>query len=183
MKSGQSVAGKHPPVNPEVLNAIRSGDILSTAKSRHGDKALEIAAAVVVDGHGAATLDFEMMHRAAVRMHLRANAEIKRPSAGIQLHDRMGNLVFAAGTPQLRFPLPALSKGQEILLEFRIALSLQPGAYTLSLDAAEFDEENPNVGAFYDRIGGLGPLNVAHHVPGTMPFYGIAQLPMDISYL
>jgi ABC-type polysaccharide/polyol phosphate transport system ATPase subunit len=183
MKSGQPVAGRHPPVNPEVLSAVRSGDILSMAKSRHGDKALEIAAAVVVDGHGAATWDFEMMHRAAVRMHLRANADIKRPSAGIQLHDRMGNLVFAAGTPQLHFPLPALSKGQEILLEFRIALSLQPGAYTLSLDAAEFDEDNPNVGAFYDRIGGLGPLNVAHHVPGTMPFYGIAQLPMDISYL
>jgi|CZKI01.1.fsa_nt_gi lipopolysaccharide transport system ATP-binding protein len=183
MKSGQSVAGKHPPVNPAVLNSVRSGDILSTAKSRHGDKALEIAAAVVVDGHGAATWDFEMMHRAAVRMHLRANAEIKRPSAGIQLHDRMGNLVFAAGTPQLRFPLPALSKGEEILLEFRIALSLQPGAYTLSLDAAEFDEDNPNVGAFYDRIGGLGPLNVGNFGSGALPFYGIAQLPMDISYL
>ncbi|HXP63704.1 MAG TPA: Wzt carbohydrate-binding domain-containing protein, partial [Dongiaceae bacterium] len=183
MKSGQSVAGKHPPVNLAVLNSVRAGDILASAKSRHGDKALEIAAAMVVDGHGAATLDFEMMHRAAVRMYLRANAEIKRPSAGIQLHDRMGNLVFAAGTPQLRFPLPALSKGEEILLEFRIALSLQPGLYTLSLDAAEFDEENPNVGAFYDRIGGLGPLSVAHHGSGALPFYGIAQLPMDISYL
>jgi hypothetical protein len=83
----------------------------------------------------------------------------------------------------LRFPLPALSKGQEIVLEFRITLSLQPGAYTLSLDAAEFDEENPNVGVFFDRVGGLGPLNVAIHAGGALPFYGIAQLPMDISYL
>jgi hypothetical protein len=95
----------------------------------------------------------------------------------------MGNLVFAAGTTQLRFALPALSKGQEILLEFRIALNLQPGAYTLSIDAADFDEENPNVGTFYDRVGGLGPINVAHHGAGALPFYGMAQLPMDISYL
>jgi lipopolysaccharide transport system ATP-binding protein len=180
---GTGVPGKHPAADPEAAKAVRAGNILASAKSRHGDKALEIDAAVVVDGHGAATLDFEMMHRAAVRMLLRANSEIRRPSAGIQIHDRIGNLVFAAGTPQLHFPLPALSKGQEILLEFRIALSLQPGAYTLSLDAAEFDEENPNVGVFYDRIGGIGPLNVANHGSGALPFYGIAQLPMDISYL
>jgi ABC-type polysaccharide/polyol phosphate transport system ATPase subunit len=182
-KPGESVAGMHPPVNPEVRNAIRSLDVLSSAKSRHGDRALEIAAAVIVDGHGAATWDFEMMHRACVRVLFVANADVRRPSAGIQIHDRMGNLVFAAGTPQLRFPLPALSKGQEIVLEFRITLSLQPGAYTLSLDAAEFDEENPNVGVFFDRVGGLGPLNVAIHAGGALPFYGIAQLPMDISYL
>jgi len=180
---GQSVAGRHPAADPAAAAAVKAGDILPNAKSRHGDKALEIAAAVVLDGHGAPTWDFEMMHRAAVRMLLKANSEIKRPSAGIQIHDRMGNLVFAAGTPQLNFPLPALSGGQEILLEFRVALNLQPGAYTLSLDAAEFDEENPNVGVFYDRVGGLGPLNVAHHGSGTLPFYGIAQLPMDISYL
>ena len=182
-KSGGAVAGQHPQVDPEARKAIERLNVLASAKSRHGDRALDVAAAVVVDGQGAATWDYEIMHRAAVRLLLVANADIGRPSVGIQLHDRMGNLVFAAGTTQLRFPLPALSKGQEILLEFRIALNLQPGAYTLSLDAADFDEENPNVGTFYDRIGGLGPINIAHHAPGALPFYGIAQLPMDISYL
>jgi lipopolysaccharide transport system ATP-binding protein len=181
--SGASVAGKHPPIDPATRSAVQAGDILATAKSRHGNKDLEIVAAVVVDGHGAATWDFEMMHRAAVRMLLRANADIKRPSAGVQFHDRMGNLVFAAGTPQLRFSLPALSQGQEIILEFRITLNLQAGPYTLSFDAAEFDQDDPNVGVFFDRIGGLGPLNVAYHGSGALPFYGIAQLPMDISYL
>ncbi len=182
-RAGVAVAGKHAPVDPAARKAVLDSNILSSARSRHGDKALEILAAAVVDGHGAPTWDYEMMHRAAVRMLLRANGEIRMPSIGIQVHDRMGNLVFAAGTTQLRFHLPALSKGEEILLEFRIALNVQPGAYTLSLDAAEFDEANPNVGTFYDRIGGLGPLNVASHDPGILPFYGVAQLPMDISYL
>jgi lipopolysaccharide transport system ATP-binding protein len=182
-KAGAAVPGAHPPVDPAARKAVQSGDVLATAKSRHGDRSLEIAAAVVVDGHGLPTWEFEMMHRASVRMLLRANSEIRRPSAGIQIHDRMGNLAFAAGTPQLHFPLPALAKGQEVLLEFRIALNVQPGAYTLSLDAAEFDADNPNVGVFFDRIGGLGPLNVTHHGSGALPFYGVAQLPMDISYL
>jgi hypothetical protein len=181
--AGASVPGSHPPVDPEVRRSLKALDVLPAAKSRHGDRTLEIGAAAVVDGHGAATWDFEITHRASVRALFRANAPVKRPSAGIQIHDRMGNLVFAAGTPQLHFPLPALAKGQEILLEFRLALNLQPGAYTLSIDAAEFDADNPNVGVFYDRVGGLGPLNVACHGGGAMPFYGMAQLPMDISYL
>jgi len=29
----------------------------------------------------------------------------------------------------------------------------------------------------------LGPLNVTNHASGALPFYGMAQLPMDISYL
>jgi hypothetical protein len=179
----RAIAGTHPAVDPGVRQAIASSDIVSSAKSRHGNRDLEVVAAAVVDGHGAATWDFELMHRASIRVLLRANADILRPSAGVQVHDRMGNLVFAAGTPQLRFPLPSLSKAQEIVLEFRLALNVQPGVYTLSIDAAEYDEDNPNVGVFYDRVGGLGPLTVGNHGGGTLPFYGAAQLPMDISYL
>ena len=100
----------------------------------------------------------------------------------MQVHDRYGNLVFAAGTPQLRFDLPALKAGEEIMLDFRLTLNLHPSVYSLSLDAAELDANDPNIGNFFDRVGGLGPLTLSHNAPGAMPFYGIAQLPMDISY-
>jgi hypothetical protein len=176
------VAGAHPAVDPATRKAVIDQNVLPSAKSRHGDKAVEIIAASVVDGHGASTWDYEMMHRATVRMLIRANAPIGRPSAGIQLHDRMGNLVFAAGTPQLNFPLPAFKAGDEIVLDFRVALSVYPGLYTLSLDAAENDSSDANLGIFHDRIGGLGPITVSRHEGGVYPFYGIAQLPMEISY-
>ena len=94
----------------------------------------------------------------------------------------MGNLLFAAGNSQLRFPLPPLAAGEEIMLDFRVTLTAQAGLYTLSLDAAEADPSDPNVGTFYDRVGGLGPLSVAHHAAGVLPFYGAAQLPLEISY-
>jgi lipopolysaccharide transport system ATP-binding protein len=182
-RKGEAIPGSHPAVDPDVRKAILAHDVLPSAKSRHGDRAVEAVAAAVVDGQGAATWEFELMHRMAVRVLLKANADILRPSAGLQIHDRTGNLVFAAGTPQLRFALPSLAKGQEVVLEFRVALNVQPGAYTLSIDAAEFDEGDPNIGVFHDRVGGLGPLTVSHHGTGAMPFYGTAQLPMDISYL
>jgi hypothetical protein len=181
-RTAAAAAGRHADVDPAARAAIEGASVLSGAKSRHGNRDLEVVAAAVTDGHGARTWDFEMMHRACVRVLLRANGDVAGPSAGIQIHDRIGSLVFAAGTPQLHFALAPLQRGQEIMLEFRIALNLQPGAYTLSIDAAEYDSENPNVGTFYDRIGGLGPLNVGHSGSGALPFYGAAQLPMEISY-
>jgi ABC-type polysaccharide/polyol phosphate transport system ATPase subunit len=174
--------GSHPAVNPETRDAVLAANVVPAAKSRHGDRTLEISAISVTDGQGAATWDFEMMHRTCVRVLLRSRETIALPSVGLQLHDRMGNLVFAAGTPQLRFPFAALAPNEEVLLEFHLTLALQPGAYSLSVDAAECDENDPNIGTFYDRIGGLGPLTVSHHAPGALPFYGIAQLPLEIGY-
>jgi lipopolysaccharide transport system ATP-binding protein len=181
-KAGEAVVGTHPAVDPSTRQALLDHNVIAGAKSRHGDKALEIVAAAVVDSQGASTWDFEMMHRATVRILLRANAAVGRPSVGIQLHDRMGNLVFAAGTPQLQFALPEFKKGEEVVLDFRLTLAVYSGLYTLSLDAAEYDSSDPNLGNFHDRIGGLGPITVSRHQGGVYPFYGIAQLPMEIAY-
>lgn len=180
--AGPVAAGRHAPIAPDLRAALVASDILPSAKSRHGDKKLELVAAAVLDGHGAATWDFELLHRATIRVLFRAHASIALPSVGLQLHDRMGNLLFAAGNSQLRFPLPPLAAGEEIMLDFRVTLTAQAGLYTLSLDAAEADPSDLNVGTFHDRVGGLGPLSIAHHAPGALPFYGAAQLPLEISY-
>ena len=180
--AGPVAAGRHAPVATELRAALLAANILPTAKSRHGDRKLELIAAAVLDGHGAATWDFELLHRATIRVLFKAHAPIALPSVGLQLHDRMGNLLFAAGNSQLRFPLPPLAAGEEIMLDFRVTLTAQAGLYTLSLDAAEADPSTPNVGTFHDRVGGLGPLSVAHHAAGVLPFYGAAQLPLEISY-
>jgi lipopolysaccharide transport system ATP-binding protein len=181
-KPGAIAAGHHAPIAPGLRAALIASNILPSAKSRHGDKKLELVAAAVLDGQGAATWDFELLHRATIRVLFRAHAPIALPSVGLQLHDRMGNLLFAAGNSQLRFPIPPLAAGEEIMLDFRVTLTAQAGLYTLSLDAAEADPADPNVGTFHDRVGGLGPLSIAHHAPGALPFYGAAQLPLEISY-
>ncbi len=178
----QAEAGKHPAVDAATREALLKDNVLPTAKTRHGDRTFEFVAAALYDGQGGATWDVQMMHRATLRVLLKARQAIALPSVGLQLHDRMGNLVFAAGTPQVRFPMAGLAAEEEIMLDFQITLSLHPGPYTLALDAAECDENDPNVGTFYDRVGGLGPISVSHHGAGAMPFYGVAQLPLEISY-
>jgi homopolymeric O-antigen transport system ATP-binding protein len=177
-----AVAGRHPPVTAEARQTLAAHDLLPAARSRHGNRRLEFMAAAVLDPQGVPARDFEMMQQVRIRVLLRAREDVPRPSAGIQILDRMANLVFAAGTTQLQFPLPALAAGSEIVLDFKLTLSLYPGDYTLGLDAAESDPENPNLGNFYDRVGGLGPITISRNQPGVFPFYGIAQLPMEIAY-
>jgi lipopolysaccharide transport system ATP-binding protein len=180
--STQTVAGTHPAVDRAARAQVVAHDLLGQAKSRHGDREFEFLAAAVFDAHGTPATEFELQQQGRIRLLLRAKSAVRRPAVGLQVHDRMNNLVFAAGTPQLKFELPALAPGQEILLEFRLSWSVQPGVYTLAFDAAEFDADNPNVGHFHDRVGGLGPFTVSHHAPGALPFYGIARLPMEIVY-
>ena len=180
--SSQTVAGTHPTVDRAAREQMVAQDLLGRAKSRHGDRDFEFVAATISDAQGTPATEFELLQQGRIRLLLRAKAAVRRPSVGLQVHDRMNNLVFAAGTPQVRFHLPALSAGEEILLEFRLTWAVQPGVYTLGFDAAEFDADNPNVGHFHDRVGGIGPITVSHHAPGAMPFYGIAKLPLEISY-
>lgn len=180
--SAHAVTGTHQTVHGAAREQVVAHDVLAGAKSRIGDREFEFVAAAVFDSHGAGANEFELQQQARIQLLLRAKTTVRRPSVGLQVHDRMNNLVFAAGTPQLHFELAALAPGQEILLEFRLTWTVQPGIYTLSFDAAEFDADNPNVGHFHDRIGGIGPFTVSYHAPGAFPFYGIAKLPLEISY-
>jgi lipopolysaccharide transport system ATP-binding protein len=180
---GYVVPGTHPAVSSAARERLVAHTVLPRARSRHGDRKLEIVAAAVLDHTGEPAADFETMTRATIRLLLHAHGEIHRPSIGIQVVDRMSNLVFSAGTAQLHFALPALKPGEEVMLDFKVTLSVYPAEYTLGLDAAEYDADNPNVGTFHDRVGGLGPITVTpRRHSNVSPFYGIANLPMEIAY-
>ncbi|HTT56453.1 MAG TPA: Wzt carbohydrate-binding domain-containing protein, partial [Opitutaceae bacterium] len=161
--------------------ALLAHNLLPAAKSRHGDRQMEIVAAAMENEHGAPSLRVEMTRVATLRLLLRAVEPIAHPSAGINLYDRMTNLVFAAGTRQLGLVLPPMQAGEERILTFKLTCSLQPGEYTFSVETGEPSAEGPNFGCLHDKHEGLGPLAVHYEHDHTWPFYGIARLPLDIS--
>ncbi len=177
-----AAGGLHPKVRAEDRAEVVAHDVLAQARSRHGDRALEIVAASASNEVGAYSFSVEMMRTLTLRLLLRANAAIGRPAIGLQVFDRRSNLVFAAGTPQRLFHLPALSPGEELILDFTLTCTLAPGEYTLGLDAATIDTSDANAGAFHDRVTGLGPLVVHYERSDVLPFYGAAQLPLEIAY-
>ena len=94
----------------------------------------------------------------------------------------MNNLVFTGTTVQKIGYSPELESGQEIVIGFKVGMTLQGGEYTFRLSCAEpLETYHPNKGVSLDAHGSLGPIRVLFdYETRRASFYGIAQLPMEI---
>jgi hypothetical protein len=173
-------SGGRQPALAERKAAIMDHNILPKARSRHGVHELEVLAACFVNERGLHSMSVEMLKTVQIHLLLRANREIADPSAGLHLYDRMNNVVFAAGTRQLRTAMRPLRIGEERVLVFRLTMTVQPGPYTFSVGCSEPSLDGPNHGFIQDRHEGLGPIEVYQSATEIWPFYGIAQLPLKI---
>lgn len=165
----------------EVRARVVANDILPTARSRHGEGLLKMIAATVEDATGKPSTIATQGDVVTLRVLLRAADAFAKPTCGIHLYDRLGNLVFAAGSNQLRVPLPTMIATDERLVTFRLTLDVQPGEYTLSVGCAETPPPGPDVGVLQDQAEGLGPISVNPTGESPGRFYGIARLPMEIT--
>jgi lipopolysaccharide transport system ATP-binding protein len=183
VKGGADVeaASKSAQISAHARAEILQYNVLSSARSRIGNQELELLAATYENEKGEHSFSTEMMKRATINMLLHARAPIASPGCGLNLYDRMSNLIFAAGTRQLRFPMTPMCAGEERIVRFQIRLSIQPGEYTFSLGCGEPSLRGPDFGFLHDRHEGLGPISVHYEGAGAMPFYGIAHLPISIS--
>ena len=161
---------------------ILQNNILHSSSSRHGSGGLEIIAARVTDHHGRDTLQVGMLGTLSLHVLLRASEDVQEPSTGFSLFDRLGNRVFAAGTRQLRHPLPPLKAAEEVVVRMEISFTVQPGEYTFSLATSEPSDDGPNAGYFHDKHEMLGPITVTADENQLFPFCGMAQLPMTIEH-
>ena len=168
------------PINPDE---IITHNILKGGVDRHGAGGLKIVAASVTDDKGHDIMQVRMLGSLTFHIIVRANGLVREPSAGIHLFDRLGNVVFATGTRQLGKHLPDLSCGEELIINMKLKFNVQPGEYTFSLGASEpSGEVNPNIGYLQDRLDMLGPIVVTADPAILFPFYGIAQLPIEVTY-
>lgn len=179
-RSSALTASAGPQLN-ELKDEILSHNILPQARSRHGNGRMEIVATSFVNEKGLHSLDVALLGSVRISTIIRAKSYIADPSAGFHLFDRMNNLVFAAGTRQLRVRFDSMQPNEERVLTFTLGLSVQPGPYTFNVGCSEASEDGPNVGVISDRWEGLGPIVVYADEHRVWPFYGIAQLPLTIS--
>ena len=174
------------PVDNGLIEELRAptlaNNILSTATSRHGDGRMAFTAIALLDEQNNPSTSFRLGETVRVCTILRANEEIEYVGAGVRLFDRMSNLIFACGNRQLGIHLPKLEQGTEVLICFQLTLSVDPADYTLTIDCSEPTDDGPNQGAFQDVIEGLGPISVHCDLQDMWPFYGMAQLPLKVSF-
>ncbi len=163
------------------VREVCENNFLPQARARHGSRRLELIAARFESRLGTNCFQVEMLGEGTFTLLAKAHADIACPHLGLNLYDRMNTLVFAAGNAQLQVALPSLRAGDRLLFRFTLKFSVQPGPYTCTLMASAKAEEGPDVGMFYDVYEGLGPFDVYRRDPeAPLPFYGVAQLPMNI---
>ena len=159
---------------------IRRGGLTAALVPSISTGALSIVAARVADSSGNERLTVEIGGSLTFQVLLRATEPVSDPSAGINVYDRLGNLVFAAGTRNARAALPALTPGDELPVELTVRFDLGPGAYSFTLGCSEPSEaSDPSLGLRHYVSGPLGPVTVASE-PDLPAFYGLARLPFTV---
>ncbi len=153
-----------------------------TGKDRSGEGGMEIIAACVTDKNGNHTLSVNMTEELRFYIYARAHRVVKKPYFGIVIYDKAENLIFTGTTLQIMDYSPELTNEQEIVVGFKVKMTIQAGQYTFRLSCAEpLVPYHPNKGVSLDAHGALGPITVLFdYEKNRAPFYGIAQLPMEI---
>jgi hypothetical protein len=170
-------------VSSEIRSALLERSIINAAREAHGAGGITIEAVTYENETGERSLTTAMQGTARICVLLKAKRDVTLPSVGMHLFDRMNNLVFAAGTRQRNVKLPPLRKGDELAIAMDLTLNVAPGEYTFNVGCSEPSAEGPNQGVNLDRREGLGPIVVHTDLNRTLPFYGIAELPISIRLL
>jgi len=155
-----------------TADAVLRGNVLAANGRRHGDRGLEIVAARLSDAAGHDTLTVPLKEYLHIDLLIVAHESVDSPSAGFVLFDRLGNLVFSAGTGNHGHRLPALGPGETLVVRLTVTFSVQPGRYTFNVGTTE-------PGRVHDWHEMLGPILVFHEGDRPPPFHGLAELPME----
>ncbi len=162
---------------------ILDNNVIKDEARKNGAGGMRIIAARVTDAFGRDSSQVNLMEPLNFSILIRALKDVLEPNVGIDLFDRIGNLVFCTGATQKNNRLPSIKKGDVICVIFEITFSVQPGQYTFSLGAGEpSNGPNPNIGFVHERVENLGPLTVNYDTTKMLPFYGIALLPTEIQF-
>lgn len=168
-------------IQSDEIEDIVAHNVLN-GKFRHGPRDLELLAARVTDDRGRDTMTVEMLDSLTFQLVLKANKEVCNPNFGFFIFDRLGNEVFTAGSTQLKRHMADMAIGEVTIKVFTIKLTVSPGHYTFDLATGQHFDTSLDIGLFQDVHNNLGPITVTYTKKDCRPFYGIAQLPMDIIY-
>lgn len=163
------------------IAGIMNRNILNSNGSRHGEKGVEILGVRIIDIDGHDNLQVEIFKSLKFCILIKASRYTTNLMTGIHLYDRFGSLVFASSTYQLGCKMPSMNVDELLIVHFDLTFSVQPGEYIFSLGVAEKAGDFDKIGKLHDRHEMLGPIVVVADQCQELPFYGIAQLPMNCS--
>ncbi|MFM8619933.1 MAG: ABC transporter ATP-binding protein [Opitutaceae bacterium] len=176
-----ALAGNSPAHTTET-SALESAKLPDAAPlglascERLGDGGVRVEKAWLLHADGTAAGGFRVGEWAQAMLLVRASREVHGVSAGCELRNRHGQVVFATGLRVARRLIASLPAGGAALVAIRFRLELQPGQYTLDLGCgAGGDSDNT-----WDRVLNAAVVEVAT-TPEQEVIHGLVRLPYEIS--
>jgi len=170
------VDSKHMSITDILAHSVLTGGV------RSGAGGIEILGARVMDENSVDTLNVQMTKELRFYIYAKATKIIRQPYFGIAIYDKNNNLIFTGTTIQIGDYCRPLNCGDEIVVGFKVRMSVESGQYTFRLSCAEpLEEYHPNKGNTLDAHESLGPISVLFdYEKERAPFYGVAQLSMEM---
>lgn len=142
---------------------------------RLGDGGVKIERAWLLHGDGSAGAAYRVGDWALAVLLLRAKRPVREVSAGIELRNRHGQVVFATGLRVARRLIAEIPAGETCLVSIRFQLEIQTSQYTLDVGCgAMADAENT-----WDRVLNVAVLEVTNP-PDQEVVHGLVKLPYEI---
>jgi lipopolysaccharide transport system ATP-binding protein len=145
------------------------------AKERLGDGGVRIARAWLLHGDGGFGASFRSGDWAVAVLLVEARRAARAISAGCELRNRHGQVVFATGLRVAQRLIAELPAGGACLVKIRFRLELQAGQYTIDLGCgAGADTDNT-----WDRVLNVAVLEVTNPADQEV-IHGLVRLPYEI---
>jgi hypothetical protein len=107
---------------------------------------------------------------------IKAEQEARLVSAGCEMRDRHGQVIFATGLRVVRRVFDEIPAGQCRLVVIRFKLEVAPGQYTLDVGCGAGEREDN----MWQRIVAAAVMEVST-TPDQEVVHGLARLPYDVT--
>lgn len=151
-------------------------ELALTGNERLGDGGIRIARAWLLHADGGSSSTFRVGDWATITALVRAERTVRNASAGCEVRNRHGQVVFATGLRVARRLIAEIPAGQECVISIRFQLELQPGQYTLDIGCGAGSAADNT----WDRVLNVAVLEVSNP-PDQEVVHGLVRLPYEIS--
>jgi hypothetical protein len=145
-------------------------------KQRLGDGGVRVERAWLLHPDGGVGATFRSGDWAVVTLLIRAFREVRGVSAGCEVRNRHGQVIFATGLRVVQRLIAELPEHGTCLVNIRFRLELQAGQYTLDVGCgAGADADNT-----WDRVLNVAVLEISNPADQEV-IHGLVRLPYEIT--
>ena len=143
-----------------------------------GDQDVVVHKLWILDINNNQSTVYKSGNKCHIYILLKSNTNLRNISAGLELRDRHGQIIFVTGLRVMGATIPVMKQNELRMVKITFDLNLGPGQYTIDVGCGSGDNSDVNT---YHRVMTAAILEVIPN-PNDDIIHGIVKLPYSINY-